>query len=342
MFFSRRADLSSFVLELTPDCNHRCAWCYNAWRHRDFPPPSLGLEDWKRIVLKLERQARPRRIALSGGEPLLHPQAFELIEFIRARSIGVNLLTNGSLLDEAKAGRLVKAGVSVIEIPLPAADRERHAVAAGADDFEAVTAAFANVKVKGGSSVAVFVATKENIDRCGEVFEFAVFLGARGFMFNRVNPASREHLDLLPSPAQLERALGELDALAAKHRLPVSVSVPVPPCVLDLGRFKNISYGYCPRGGKGSYYTVDFCGNLRTCNHSPVALGNLLERDLGGLLKHPYVSRFKEELPAFCRGCAKAAVCGGCCPASAEAVCGDLAATDPFVKACARPGWGVK
>lgn len=332
MILGRRADLRTFILEVTPDCNHRCAFCYNTWRYRDFPAPSLGLEDWKALVLKLERQARPALIGISGGEPLLHPQVFELIEFIRGRGIAVNLLTNGSLLDEDKAGRLAKAGVAAVEIPLAAADRQLHAKLKGADDFDKVTEGFANLKQAGVKTVAVFVACRDNIGFCGEALEFAIFLGASGLMFNRLNPACREHLGLMPSPAQLEKALTELDALAAKHKFPVAASVPVPPCVLDLSRFKNISYGYCPRGGARSYYTVDFCGNLRTCNHSPVTLGSLLEKDLGELLRHPYVSKFKKELPEFCRSCRHAAACGGCCPAAAEAVCGDLLATDPFVQ----------
>lgn len=332
MLFGRRADLSTFVLELTPDCGHRCGYCYNVWRHRTFPAPSLGPQDWKKIVLKLERQARPRVLGLSGGEPLLYPGFFELLDFVRGRGLAVNLLTNGSLLDEEKARRLRRSGVSIVEISLPAPDRALHAAMTGADDFDAVTAGFANAKVAGLRTAAVFVATKENIARARETAEFAAFLGARGLMFNRLNPACAEHLDAMPSPAQLERALAELDAFAAEYQFPVSVSVPVPPCVLDLSRFKHLGHGYCPRGGKNSYYTVDFCGNLRTCNHSPVPLGSLMEKDLGDLLRHPYAARFKKELPAACAGCRHAERCGGCCPAAAEAVAGGMAEPDPFVK----------
>lgn len=336
MLFGRRADLSTFVLELTPDCGHRCGYCYNAGRGRGLTAAPLALDDWKRIVLKLERQARPRLLALSGGEPLLHPQVFDLAEFIRGRGIGVNLLTNGALLDEEKARRLARAGVAAAQISLPAPDRALHAAMTGADDFDAVTAGFANAKAAGLATVAVFVATKNNICRARETAEFAAFLGARGLMFNRLNPARAEHLDAMPSPAQLEAALAELDAFAAEYKFRVSASVPVPPCVLDPGRFKNIGGGYCPRGGKRSYYTVDFRGVLRTCNHSPVGLGSLLEKDLAGLLRHPYVSRFKKELPAACAGCRHAASCAGGCPAAAEAVLGGMAEPDPFVKIYSR------
>lgn len=329
--FRRKTDLRSFVLELTPDCNQGCAWCYNAWRHHSYTAPSLGLADWKKIILKLKRQARPQQIALSGGEPLLWPEVFSLTAFIREQGIAVNLLTNGTLLDSVIAGRLAAAGVSMVQVTLPAADRALYARVKGADDFNAVTAGIAELKVAGVPFSTVFVATRDNVAGAAEAAGFSLFLGARGMLFNRLNPARREHLELMPAPAQLEKALSELDTFSGKYKFPVAASVPVPPCVLDLSRYKNIRSGSCPRGGKGSYYTVDFSGNLRVCNHSPALLGSLLQKDLPELLAHPYVARFRTALPERCRGCAREEACRGGCPAAAEAVYGNLSAPDPFV-----------
>ena len=61
-----------------------------------------------------------------GGEPMLHPQAVELMEYAKQKGAKVGLITNGSCFTEANSRRLLSAGVDMIEFSVDAADPETY------------------------------------------------------------------------------------------------------------------------------------------------------------------------------------------------------------------------
>ena len=80
-------------LYVTDRCNLDCAYCteYNNSR----PHPSL--EDLKKWIRKI-RGLSTMRIALVGGEPLMHPNIVELVRYCRELGFATSLTTNGFLL----------------------------------------------------------------------------------------------------------------------------------------------------------------------------------------------------------------------------------------------------
>jgi radical SAM protein with 4Fe4S-binding SPASM domain len=61
-----------------------------------------------------------------GGEPMLHPQAVELIEYAKKVGAKVGLITNGSRFDEESSTRLLKTNVDMIEFSVDAADKKTY------------------------------------------------------------------------------------------------------------------------------------------------------------------------------------------------------------------------
>jgi len=61
-----------------------------------------------------------------GGEPMLHPQAVELMEYAKQKGARVGLITNGSCFTEVNSRRLLSAGVDMIEFSVDAADPETY------------------------------------------------------------------------------------------------------------------------------------------------------------------------------------------------------------------------
>ncbi|MGA2725867.1 MAG: radical SAM protein [Bryobacteraceae bacterium] len=82
------------IFLLTEECNSRCVMC-DSWRVPE--PRSLDAEEvmsfWRRRV-----RTRKGSVALTGGEPLLYPRLFELMEVFRANTDHLVLSTNGLLL----------------------------------------------------------------------------------------------------------------------------------------------------------------------------------------------------------------------------------------------------
>lgn len=92
------------MLELTWRCNLRCAFCYlHAKGLLNKGGPEL---DTARVFKLLGRFPAGTRFYISGGEPLLRPDFFEIAARIKKSGCRFGVNTNGTLLDAGKAARL--------------------------------------------------------------------------------------------------------------------------------------------------------------------------------------------------------------------------------------------
>ncbi|NLF29921.1 MAG: radical SAM protein [Planctomycetes bacterium] len=335
--FGRRHEM--LVVEVTQRCNHACAHCYNVWKaDGQYPTGELGTEDTLTMLGKLLDESRATSVALSGGEPLLREDLGAIVDFLAARRVKITLLTNGSLLDDAAIARFGEK-VGLYEIPLLSADRTIHDGMVGSPGaFDRATLAIAAAKAAGRPVVGAFVATSANVATWAETAKVLIALGADGIMFNRFNPGGEglHHLDaLMAPPSDIAAALDEADALIGEYGVSIGCSIPMPPCLFELGRWKRLSFGFCPAGTAGAYYTLDPLGHLRPCNHSPTILGNIRKEGFWSMVDSPTMAAFTAARPAFCAGCAAEASCQGSCKAAAEAACGSAGALDPYVAAFA-------
>jgi MoaA/NifB/PqqE/SkfB family radical SAM enzyme len=117
-----RAQPLSALLELTYACNWRCVFCYNP-RHHD--RRRLDGDEWAAVVDDL-RQLGTLNVTLTGGEPLTHPQAFEVMAAVRARAMTFRLFTNGALVTQEVARRLAELRPVAVELSLHGARPETH------------------------------------------------------------------------------------------------------------------------------------------------------------------------------------------------------------------------
>jgi radical SAM protein with 4Fe4S-binding SPASM domain len=257
--------------------------------------------------------------------------------------MATNLITNGRLLDDARARDLVGGGCRLFEIPLLAPTAEAHDALAGVPGaFEGAVRAIGSTKRAKGHAVAAFVATRRNIDHAADVARLALALGADGLMFLRFNPGgigADRIAELLPAPEQIVAALRALRAQHAKGGLPVSVSVPIPPCVVDPAELEGLGVGYCSAGTDKTYFALSPTGDVRPCNHSPTVLGNLTRDSLRSLIDGAKFRGFCAAMPPECRACPHAATCRCGCRAAAEACFGDLGRLEPLAAAHGRFPW---
>lgn len=334
----KKLELTNFVLEITHQCNHNCLYCYNPWKDRRQHYPTgkeLSVDQLRKIIFKLKEETKIRYLAISGGEPLVTDRTIPIIRACSEVKIKTNLITNGSLLDEKTCRQLVEAGIDIFEIPLLTTDSELHYKLTGSRDLAQTTRAVKTIKKHKSKLIIAFVATALNIKCVKETTEFAIASGADGLMFNRFNPGGQGiiHLqELMPSLDDIKNSLLELDRLAGYYGISASASVPIPKCLVNPDNYRHIEFGYCPSGNSKSYHTIDAYGNVRTCNHSPVILGNLLKESFQEIIMNPYVLRFRKAHPKYCTNCEEVTSCWGGCKAAAEVCYGDLSDPDPLLK----------
>jgi len=105
--FKRNLDI-----ELTNRCNAQCSFC-----PRDQTPEQgfITFDTFKKAVERaMELKTRPKIHSAGQGEPTLHPQLGEFAEYLQGLGVEFSFTTNGALLTEELAERVLNAGVREI------------------------------------------------------------------------------------------------------------------------------------------------------------------------------------------------------------------------------------
>ena len=103
LFHDNRFPLIS-IIELTNKCNLKCVHCYFEDSHDS---ENLSINQYS-IVLKQLKQLGCNTIVLSGGEPFLRADIFEIIELVLSNNFVLSIFSNATLLDNNKILRLSK------------------------------------------------------------------------------------------------------------------------------------------------------------------------------------------------------------------------------------------
>jgi len=106
--------LRKLQLELVNYCNYRCPLC-RTLRRDNIRRRKLELVELRQVVHSLPQGLE--NIALYGtrGEPFLHPQLEEAIELLKQKTGAfIDISTNGSLVDQKRAHRILDAGLDRI------------------------------------------------------------------------------------------------------------------------------------------------------------------------------------------------------------------------------------
>lgn len=112
------------VLSFVYICNAKCVNCpytNSKIRNEYSDAPVMKEETFKIIADQCGEYGAWIRLS-GGGEPMLHPQAVELIEYAKKAGAKIGLITNGSKFNPGNMERLLKAGVDMIEFSVDAAD----------------------------------------------------------------------------------------------------------------------------------------------------------------------------------------------------------------------------
>ena len=104
------------IWNLIRRCNLTCKHCYSISADTDFPG-ELSTEEVFRVMDDLRAFGVPVLI-LSGGEPLLRPDIFEISARAKAMRFYVGLSSNGTLIDTAMADRIAEVGYDYVGISL--------------------------------------------------------------------------------------------------------------------------------------------------------------------------------------------------------------------------------
>ena len=327
--------------ELIGGCDHRCAHCYNVWTaskgdaQADFPTGRpLPTAEFLALMSKAVTQSGARHLTLTGGEPLLHRDALQIIAHACALVPSVTLITNGSHVTEAVAQHFASWRLRQVQLTLLAGERELHDRLKGAVCFDDTVRAAVRLRAAGVRVQVCYVAMRENAGQLRSVMELCAALDVQGLSYNRMSPTGRaiHHIArLLPTADDIEADLDVLETLGRRWNIGVGTAMPIPPCVVRIDRYSWVRFGFCSTGSSSPNIVIDGKGDVRSCNLSSGILGNLVRDDWATVFANPYPRTFKQTVPEICRGCAYERSCQGGCKESAYATFGAHTAPDPLV-----------
>lgn len=119
--FAKAIPLSA-QFEITYRCNHKCTFCYNAPVDRDELTTEQIFDSLRKI-----RDLGVLYVVLTGGEPLCHPDFWDIGREVRRLGMAVRVYSNGYLLAlEKNIKRLEDLNPVVVEVSLHGATAETH------------------------------------------------------------------------------------------------------------------------------------------------------------------------------------------------------------------------
>ena len=192
-------DLKKIYIEATNQCNIACRMCMrNSW---DEPSGWMSSETFDAILENLENISPVPIVSFGGlGEPLAHPDFIDMV--VRVKKLGgrVEMITNGTLLDERRSRQLVDGGLDMVWVSIDGASPESYAdvrlgaalpeVLANLDRLRELRESWTYFpKPEIGIT---FVAMKRNIADLPEVIKMGRRVGAKHFMVSHVLPYTAE------------------------------------------------------------------------------------------------------------------------------------------------------
>lgn len=112
---------------ITSECNYNCVFCHSEgyYHCRRDTKTKLSVESVRKIA-KVAHNMGISQVKITGGEPLLVEEIFDIISIFKELGFSdISLVTNGSLLS-TKAYHLKEAGLTRINISLPSLREERY------------------------------------------------------------------------------------------------------------------------------------------------------------------------------------------------------------------------
>lgn len=306
--------------ETTRACNLVCRHCRaDALFQR--PEGELNHQESLKFIEHIAAWGqRPPMVILSGGEPLLREDIYELASYGQSLNLRMLLSTNGYLVDAQSAGKIKKAQVARVSLSLDGPDPESH------DDFRGTPGSFASVERAAAylSEAGVpfqinSTLTAANLHQAEALTDLAVKLKAAAHHIFLLVPVGRAvGLEKALSAEEYEEALRAI--ALRENRLTIEFKATCAPQYQRIRRELGLKAAGSHQSGRGclagqGFVFVSSEGEVRGCGYLSLAAGNIGQKTLREIYEDSplFVAlRRRREYHGKCGICSYWNVCGGC------------------------------
>lgn len=319
----KKNGLLSLELELSRACNLRCVYCY-ASSGKPLPD-ELTLSEIFSVIDQAVSLGARKIVVLGGGEPLLYPEIFTVIDYIRAAGAQVDLFTNATLIDSRKAKALFERKIS-ISMKLNSRKPAIQDYLAGKDGtFSAIEKGLKNLLAAGypDEEHTLGIETiicKQNYDEIPDLWRWARMQDIIPYievMTSQGRATCNGNLEVKPEKIKIL-----FDTLAAMDAEEFGCNwTPIPP----------LAASHCARHEYSC--TVTATGEIHPCPGVNLAAGNIRQQPLAEILSQSAIIQdlrnIRQNIKGNCSTCIHKHLCYGC-RGHAYQVTGDYLAPDPI------------
>ncbi|WP_099210057.1 radical SAM/SPASM domain-containing protein [Thermococcus henrietii] len=337
------------VWNFTNMCNFRCQHCY---QRADKPLASeLSLKEKLMLVDQLDK-AGVAAVAISGGEPTIHPHFLRIVRELSSRGIHTSVATNGWMFaKKEELEKAIKAGIKYVEVSVDSAKPEKHDRFRGIPGaWEHAVKALENAVELGLSHGMATIMDKETYQEIDDILDLAESIGVRRVIFFNLVPTGRAEdmvkVDL--SPEEREEFMKEVYKQMKKRKLEILTTAPqyarvtllmsqgksVTPAHFYIGEDNSVKTLAEFIGGCGAgriYAGIEPDGTVIPCVFLPLPVGNVRHRPFKEIWENSRIFnllRDRDSWESQCGRCPYKYICGGC-RARAYHYTLDLAGDDP-------------
>ena len=253
----------SALFELTFVCNHACSFCYNCPTGQKEMNTQEAIETLRKLA-----EFNILYLTLSGGEPLVRKDFFEIAGAARQMGFALRIYTNGYLIDEAMAQKIKAIANPVeMEISIHGGRPETHdRLTCVPGSFRKIVNAVKFLRANGIKVNLKCPVTKDNQEEVLEIERLAQELDARIHFDTVITPrddGDKDPLSLMSSDDFLERFWTD-EAYRTARKEPV----PLP---------RHDAPGEAVCGVGRSSLAIDPYGNIYPCVQLRRKAGNIKE-----------------------------------------------------------------
>ena len=190
----RKAPKLKFLfLELTLRCNERCVHCGS--RCGDFPNEELSLEQYKAFLDKIKQDfgTQELQLCITGGEPLLRKDFFDITGYAHLLGFKWGMTTNGTLITTEIAARLEECGMGTVSVSLDGMQKTHDTFRQTPGGWNAAVQGI-NALIERNAFQSVQVTTvvhKGNIDELDELYDYLCGIDIDSWRILTIEPIGR-------------------------------------------------------------------------------------------------------------------------------------------------------
>jgi MoaA/NifB/PqqE/SkfB family radical SAM enzyme len=206
--------------QITNECNLACLHCIEESGPGKAFKDELGREEVLGVIDQLMEHQVPY-LSFSGGEPMLHPHFFEMVERVTSRGSQLKIETNGHYLTPENCARLKELDVKAVQVSLDGASSATFGRMRVRGEFDKTVDGIRNLAKAGVPIEINFSPASFNIHEAARIVDFAHELGAFSFytgrtMFTGNAVKAWRHLEV--SDAQYEEYFATLKAKQLEYK----------------------------------------------------------------------------------------------------------------------------